>query len=281
MGDERVSTLKSALSLCVGVVALAVTSQTATAILLTFDGFDPTANAQVVSDNPNSSSGFSTVREGDLIGLNLGTFQGINVTVFRENLTPFDLIDNELLSQQGKTGTDNEDQFGTVSLDPFFDTSPAPWVFTFSEPIRSFSTLIADFGGDKDGALIKGYDGPNASGNVVIEQFFDVALPRIQPLRDWTEARVGIIDDSLDEDGGFMSVEVYAGDYFLGLQTADAFINTSTYLDRIFFAKGPDEVPPFIDNPETLGDDELIVPEPTTLALLGLSALALARRRRA
>jgi hypothetical protein len=56
----------------------------------------------------------------------------------------------------------------------------------------------------------------------------------------------------------------------------------SVFVDRIWFDRGVIEPPPTaeLNHPANTGSNAVLVPEPSTLALLGLGALALARRRR-
>lgn len=269
----------------------------ASAILITFDSFEPTAFSEVVNPDPNSSSGMSTVHPGALTELVLPELGNIVLSIKRENGATFDLIDNSLLSQQSKAGDDGLDSFGGVSLDPFSDTSPSAFIFNFLQidsdggendseegyddeddeplPIRSFSALIGDFGGDGDGFQMFAYSGFDGTGDLVASTSELISLPRIQPSRDWTEKRISLISGTEEEPGdGFRSIVLYAGG---GLGSA----NFSVYLDRLFFAVGPDPFDPFIDDPNTLGDDDLLIPEPASLALLVLGGVAMLPRRRA
>ncbi len=268
-------------------------------MLITFDSFEPTTFSEVPTSDPQSSSGMQAVHPGALTEFILPEVGNIVLTIKRQNGATFDLIDNSLLSQQSKAGDDGVDSFGGISLDPFSDTSPSAFIFNFVQldseggendstiiqedydddddlplPIRSFSALIGDFGGDGDGYRMFAYSGFDGTGDLVASTSETIALPRLHPNRDWTEKRIGLISGTEEEPGdGFRSIVLFAGG---GLGSA----NFSVYLDRLFFAVGPDPFDPLFDDPNTLGDDDLIVPEPASLALLMLGGLAMITRRR-
>ncbi|MHB1156825.1 MAG: PEP-CTERM sorting domain-containing protein [Phycisphaerales bacterium] len=259
---------------------LALSTRAGYATLITFDDLPATASSETyVGTNValgGTASGYRAIRPGYYQGDTklVLSVTGITVTISRQNGKPFDIVDNTLNSQVGKG-----DSFGTRSLDPFYDTSVNGFIFSFSDPIRAFSLLSGDFGGDPDGLILKAYYGENLAGGLVPGSTYSSTIPGTVE-RTWTEDRfyTAVTDP---EAAGFKSVLFYGG---VG--------DFSVFLDRIWFERDPVEVANLIEDPglyyydqglddvENTGDITSIVPEPTGIALMIGGAMLLAARRR-
>ncbi|MFA7236505.1 MAG: PEP-CTERM sorting domain-containing protein [Phycisphaeraceae bacterium] len=258
----------------------ALSARAGYATLITFDDLPAT----VVSENfvgtnialGGTASGYRAVRPGYYQGDTklVLSVTGVTVTISRQDGKAFDIVDNTLNSQVGKG-----DAFGTRSLDPFYDISVSGFIFSFSDPIRAFSLLSGDFGGDPDGLILKAYYDENLAGGLVPDSTYSSTIPGTTE-RTWTEDRfyTAVTDP---EAAGFKSVLFYGG---VG--------NFSVFLDRIWFERDPVEVANLIENPglyyydqglddvENTGDTIVIIPEPTGLGLMIGGAMILAARRR-
>jgi hypothetical protein len=257
--------------------AVAVSSAPA-ATLLAFEEPDLFATANTVTPSGETASGFETVRPGALTEL-VFDHEGVRMTIKRQNDAPFDIVNNNLPTQTGKSP-----EFGDRSLDPFVDQSPNGFVINFTsapaigdgdvgvatladgdqkESIAAISVLMGDFGKDFDALQMAAYDGLNGTGSMVGAVAHN--LPKRNDHR-WTQARF----DLLDADG-FSSIVIVGG-----LHDFDVF------LDRIWFTRNPTLAPPIdLDAPGTVGSQTSVVfvPEPAAAALCGLGAMAGLLRR--
>lgn len=88
------------------------------------------------------------------------TVDGVTMTVTRAGGTPFDIADlsSTVASSYG---------WGSSSLSSFYDTSNSPFVFTFSQPVSSFSVQLGDLDVDYDTQSGTAYSGPNGTGTAL------------------------------------------------------------------------------------------------------------------
>lgn len=254
--------------LCAGLFAFASATQAA---LITFDTLAPTANQHT------GGTAQSTIRPGAYTELTLFPSGGQPVTISRQNGARFDLVDNTLPRQLGKDpewGPSPEDiglpGIYSTSLDPFFDTTGSAMVFTFQNPISSFSILVGDFGGDGDAIVLHAYTGLNLQGTKVTPaagaQF---SLPNMGTNKAWTDTRITFT--APNGSPGFRSVSVIGG---VG-GTHTVFYDRLVYVD--IEGPGPGTGLDDVHNP---GDyTSTTVPEPGifTLAAAGLMGLLLRR----
>lgn len=251
-------------------------STTAHAIIVTFDTLTPTSG---LGSDPES-----TDRNGALTELTISFPESdYVVTITRQSGAAFDLINNTHPRQTGKAdyfGSDvpsgNQSVFRSISLDPFSDTSYNGFIFSFNEPINTFSIRAGDFGGDADAVHLYGYTGSNLTGSMVNSGASAISylFPLASDDSAWTDTRV-----TLTTEQKMWSVLVLGG-----------VSDTSVFLDRVFFDVLPTspngEFPAFalpdnlddVSNPGTLVTGA--IPEPSSLLLLGLAGFAGLIRRR-
>jgi len=237
----------------------------AQATLITFDDLPATITSEVPAP---TSSGFSAVRDGDLMNLPF-IVSGVTVTISRVGGTPFDIVDNaSLVSQQGKSAS-----FGSRSIDPFFDSAPEAFIFSFSTPIKIFSILAGDFGGDDtDFMTLTTHASSDGSGPSLATVQKNLLLGTSGT---WSQRRFDVALEA-----GFNSVKFVSNGVRPGFQQT----GLSVFLDRLYFDRGSTVAPPDeeLNDPENTGDPTVIVPEPATLALFGLGGATMlyGRKRR-
>lgn len=88
------------------------------------------------------------------------TVNGVTMTITRVGGNAFDIanLSGTMPSSSG---------WGSSSLDPFVDTSNSAFIFSFSQPVSSFSVQIGDFGGDFDTESGTAYSGMSGTGTVL------------------------------------------------------------------------------------------------------------------
>lgn len=88
------------------------------------------------------------------------TVNGVTMTVTRVGGNHFDIADLTpyMPSSAG---------WGSSSLDPFSDVSNSAFIFSFSQPVSSFSIQLGDFGADFDTETGTAFSGANATGGVL------------------------------------------------------------------------------------------------------------------
>lgn len=131
--------------------------------------------------------------------------------------------------------------WGNKGLSPFSDQSGSAFIATFSAPILFASIEFGDFGSDSDMVTLEGWSEAGATGSLVVDSTVDYGL------------------GNLDSDGP---------------ETIS--INSNVAFQSIRFIGGSSGFP------QSLYWDNLqfeAVPEPATLSLLGLGALAFLRKR--
>lgn len=249
---------------------------------ITFDTLaDSLTTVRTEVPSASSSSGFAAVRPGAYNSLSIQS-AGVVVTITREGGKRFDLVDNDpasppsdnvnLVSQQGKSAA-----FGKRSLDPFFDTSNAGFIFTFDTPIIAFSLLAGDFGFDADQLEMVAMSGPDGTGNVVdsdLDFIPQKQLPNGTFYKEWDERRFDVAVAN-PTDPGFYSV-IFRG----GIN------DLSVFVDRIAWNVGgsTDFDDDELNDPDNGGSGAVaLIPEPASalFAALGLGwFLATPRRRR-
>lgn len=248
----------------------------AQAVIVTFDTLTPTSG---IGSNPDQ-----TDRRGALTELSISFPDSDYVmTITRQSGAAFDLLNNNHPRQTGKADYfgsqipyQNQTVFRSVSLDPFADTSYNGFIFSFNEPINTFSVRAGDFGSDTDVIHLYGYTGSNLSGSIVNHGTPGAGylFPLSSDDSAWTDTRV-----TLTTQQKMWSVLVVGG-------ASD----TSVFLDRVFFDILPTsptgELPAFglpdnlddVNNPGSQFSG--IIPEPSSLLLLSLTGFtALVRRR--
>lgn len=237
-----------------GVIVLGILASTAESTLITFDTLDPT----IVSVGGDGK----TIRPGALTELGL-TVDGVTVTITREGDGVFDLVDNTLSTQIGKPAN-----WGAVSLDFFADTRNLGLIFSFSDPIVAFSLLSGDFGRDLDILKLFAYTSDDASGDPINSEPVESYLP-LTATRQWEEKRFYIDVDEGEE--GFSSVKFYGG-------AADF----DVFVDRVFFDRSGelDPMESSLDDPGNVGDTITVIPEPGSLALIGLGLAVMFKRKK-
>lgn len=263
--------------------ALASVASPAKAVLLNFDTETATT---IPSMTPNSPT-----RPGALTSIS-GVVDGITVTISRSGGQSFDIIDN---AQQGNLKAPNElnnGKWGARSIDPFINTTKS-LIISFDTAVHTVSMLIGDFGADTDAVQLKAYSNANATGLIKTTTTDLPTSPTVPGSNKFTEKRVSVFSSAVN----IRSVELIAG----------AGVNNdllSVFIDRLFFSATPEvvdatHIPDIpisttevsfmlnflgVDNPLNLGDQFFVagdtVPEPTGLAMLGLGAVAMMRRRR-
>jgi len=276
--SERVMRYLPAIVLGLLWLAAAPASNATADTLLTFEEDDLLATANAVTPSSETSSGFETVRPGALTEM-VFDHEGVRTTIKRQNDAPFDIVNNNLLTQTGKSA-----EFGDKSLDPFADQSPNGFIINFTsapagdggvgvaeldgggpqkEIIAAISVLMGDFGKDFDALQMAAFAGLDGTGDMV------GAVGHNLPKRNdhnWTQARF-----ELSDPNGFSSVVVVGG-----LHDFDVF------LDRVWFTRNPGlDAPTDLDDPANVGSPTSVVfvPEPTAAALCGLAGLAVLGRR--
>jgi len=191
---------------------------------------------------------------------------GVTVTISRVGGTPFDIVDNaSLVSQQGKSAS-----FGSRSLDPFFDTSPSAFIFSFNTPIKIFSILAGDWGGyDTEIMALSGHNSSDGSGPAVET---DQKNMLIGTSNVFSSKRFEI-----SHNAGFSSVKFVSNGLRPGFQPT----GMSVFLDRLYFDRGSTTPPPDeeLNDPENTGSPTVLVPEPVSLLALMVGGVMLAGRR--
>jgi len=234
----------------------------ARATLITFDDLPATVTTEVPAA---TASGFAAVRTGALMSLQF-IVDGVTVTVSREGGAQFDLVDNvSLVSQQGKSAS-----FGSRSLDPFFDTSPSAFIFSFNTPIKIFSILAGDWGGyDTEIMALSGHNSSDGSGPAVET---DQKNMLIGTSNVFSSKRFEI-----SHNAGFSSVKFVSNGLRPGFQPT----GMSVFLDRLYFDRGSTTPPPDeeLNDPENTGSPTVLVPEPVSLLALMVGGVMLAGRR--
>lgn len=249
----------------------------------------------------------------------------ITVTITRVGGAAFDIMNNDqqyaaytnpssasfvVANQPGKaattnpngTGTNTESsangRWGSKSLDPFsvsLSGSTPAFLFTFSQPIKTFSILVGDYGdsnplngvsynpsdprtynvGDTDAIKLTAYNGSDPTKNIVKTATGSMPPGTLSGFASpFSQQR-----DTVSSNSTFTSVMVAAG-------LTSSGDNMSVYLDRLFFSTANTTVnTTVVDNEFNVGDSPIpsqsqpVIPEPATLGLLTLLAPALLRRR--
>lgn len=268
------------------VAGLWLSAGQAQAYLVTFDDLTPSNDSTEVVEIGGVNY-LRTIRNGAYTTLPLlvGGEGGITVEIYRYYGAAFDLIDNTLPTQPSKAVNVAdpgdppvwEDHFGAVSLDPFINTVNDPFVITFSQPVRTVSFMMGDYGRDEDTMTAYAFipQTPDIDTDVPAAAMIDFLPLKAPNDYSWNERRF-----TLTHSEGFQSVVFAAG----GGEGDDA--DFDVYIDRIFFALSElsqpeiDDFPETLDDPENQGDDTTILPEPYSLTLLGLGGMAMLKRRR-
>ena len=170
------------------------------------------------------------------------TDEGLTMTLTRTSGAAFDVLNTTPFRG---TSFQFPLQWRNRVLDPFANQSIDDWfIADFSTPVTAFEFEYGDFGADSDQAVLEVWSGPNATGTLITTVTSDFLTRRI-PSYDalgWNNA-------------GNSAVAAQSFKFRAG----SANFQNSVYYDN-FAAEA--------------------VPEPATLAILGLGLAAFARRRK-
>lgn len=200
-----------------------------------------TASPTVFNLEAEPETGFS---DGDLTSLTL-TQPGLSLTITRPgDPSQFDVYDvNDIGNPTLPTA------FGIRSLSPWFSNDGTAFVGNFSTPVRSVSIDMGDFGGDEDDLFIEAFGLPDAGGPIIASD----AAQLVGGGGDWTGATLSV-------DAGsplISSIRFMGGDDAFETSFGTFVVPNSVYYDNF----------------------TIIVPEPSAVALLGLSGVTLLGRR--
>ena len=198
--------------------------------------------ASIVFDFENQAqTGFSA---GALTSLQLSS-GGLTIEITRPgDPSRFDIYDVNDIGNPTLPGS-----WGVRSISPWFSNAGTAFVVNFDQPVQFVSIDMGDFGQDPDDLILEGFAGPDASG-VLLDQATD-QLPGGGV--DFTQSTLSVETvapsiQSIRVMGGTESFETPFGTFS---------IPNSVYYDNLF----------------------VVVPEPTSLALFAVAAVAFVRRR--
>jgi hypothetical protein len=173
----------------------------------------------------------------------------ITATLYRDSGAGFGIVDT---SPFVNSNFDFPASWGARSLDPFGATLDDWFVINFSQAISTFTIEFGDFGQDSDDIELEGYSGLDATGDLLESSSFSG------------------YEGNMDLDGFGESISLGFG------QTLQE--SGMTQFNSIRFRGGSDlqKQSVYWDN---IGVDYEAVPEPATMAVLALAALAIRKRK--
>jgi hypothetical protein len=221
-----------------------MTSRTSLAFVIavwTFLTFAPSVSAApIVFDFEDAAATYDPLidaaREGELTSLTLTDSSGLTLTITRPD-SSFDTVLNTG-TQAGKPPN-----FGSISLDPFFDaTSNTAFIGNFSSPIDDVNLVFGDYrqaAVETDFLLLQAFSGLNATGTLLGQT-------------------------STVFRGVFFQFEFgFAGIAHLnGAQSIRFIAGSAAFPNSVFY-----------DNITVVPSSVASVPEPTSLLLLGMAAI--------